>query len=83
MAGSSSNAATKAFFKSGYGIVLAVYDTRRGQQEGRESEKILAFYPPTAPNVMQSSIVGLAQALTMFAGVVWCGVLCALFNKHP
>lgn len=69
MAGSSSNAATKAFFKSGYGIVLAVYDTRRGQQEGREAEKILAFYPPTAPNVMQSSIVGLAQALTMFAGV--------------
>jgi hypothetical protein len=64
----SSNAATKAFFKSGYGIVLASYDTRRGQQEGRESEKILAFYPPTAPGVMQSSIVGLAQALTMFAG---------------
>jgi hypothetical protein len=64
----SSNAATKAFFKSGYGIVLAVYDTRRGQQEGREAEKILAFYPPTAPGIMQSSIVGLAQALTMFAG---------------
>lgn len=67
---SSSNAATKAFFKSGYGIVLAVYDTRRGQQEGREAEKILAFYPPTAPGMMQSSIVGLAQALTMFAGRV-------------
>lgn len=67
---SSNNAATKAFFKSGYGIMLAVYDTRRGQQEGREADKILAFYPPTAPAIMQSSIVGLAQALTMFAG--WC-----------
>ena len=66
-----SNAATKAFFQSGHGLVLAVYDTRRGQQEGRESEKILAFYPPTAPPVMQSSIVGLAQALTMFAGGWW------------
>lgn len=82
MAGSSSsNAATKAFFKSGYGIMLAVYDTRRGQQDGREAEKILAFYPPTAPDVMQSSIVGLAQALTMFAGVhavLCCCCCCAV-----
>lgn len=62
------NHATKAFFSSGRGIVLAVYDTRRGQQEGREAEKILAFYPPTAQAAMQSSIIGLAQALTMFAG---------------
>jgi len=60
--------ATKAFFKSAHGVVLAVYDTRRGQIEGREAEKILAFYPPTAAAAMQSSIVGLAQALTMFAG---------------
>lgn len=62
------NNATKAFFKSGHGIVLAVYDTRRGQQEGREAEKILAFYPSSAAPTTQSSIVGLAQALTMFAG---------------
>jgi hypothetical protein len=38
------------------------------QVEGREGEKILAFYPPASPPSMQSSIVGLAQALTMFAG---------------
>lgn len=62
------NHATQPFFKTGTGVVLAVYDTRRGQVEGREAEKILAFYPPTATAAMQSSIVGLAQALTMFAG---------------
>lgn len=75
------NNATKAFFKSGNGVVLAVYDTRRGQQEGREAEKILAFYPPTAPAATQSSIVGLAQALTMFAGT-FNKVNCTLLSYH-
>eukprot|EP00878_Enallax_costatus_P028030 GHUV01030231.1.p1 GENE.GHUV01030231.1~~GHUV01030231.1.p1 ORF type:complete len:118 (+),score=1.30 GHUV01030231.1:463-816(+) len=77
------NHATKAFFKSGHGIALAVYDTRRGQQEGREVEKILAFYPPTTPAATQSSIVGLAQALTMFAGTfnkVYCGGSGPVYN---
>eukprot|EP00879_Flechtneria_rotunda_P018295 GHRR01019192.1.p1 GENE.GHRR01019192.1~~GHRR01019192.1.p1 ORF type:complete len:362 (+),score=110.98 GHRR01019192.1:152-1237(+) len=62
------NSATRSFLKAGHGIVLAVYDTKRGQVEGQESEKILAFHPATAPATVQSSIVGLAQALTMFAG---------------
>ena len=44
---------------------MLVGDVRGASREGRESGKILAF---TAPQVMQSSIVGLAQALTMFAG---------------
>ncbi|KAF8067153.1 Cysteine synthase [Scenedesmus sp. PABB004] len=61
-------AATRAFFRGGAGVALAVYDTRRGGAEGREAEKVLGFYPPAAPGAMQSSIVGLAQALTMFAG---------------
>ncbi|WIA32755.1 hypothetical protein OEZ86_005939 [Tetradesmus obliquus] len=63
-----SNHATRAFFKSGTGVVLAVYDARKGQSEGAEAEKVLAFWPPSASPAMQSSIVGLAQALTMFAG---------------
>uniref|UniRef100_A0A383WJN5 CCZ1/INTU/HSP4 first Longin domain-containing protein n=1 Tax=Tetradesmus obliquus TaxID=3088 RepID=A0A383WJN5_TETOB len=63
-----SNHATRAFFKSGTGVVLAVYDARKGQAEGAEAEKVLAFWPPSASPAMQSSIVGLAQALTMFAG---------------
>jgi hypothetical protein len=49
-------------------VCLAVYDTRRGQAEGCEADKILGFYPPSAPPAMQSSIVGLAHAVTMFAG---------------
>jgi hypothetical protein len=51
-----------------FSVCLAAYDTRRGQAEGQEADKVLGFYPPTAPPAMQSSIVGLAQAVTMFAG---------------
>jgi hypothetical protein len=57
-----------------FSVCLAAYDTRRGQAEGREAEKLLAFFPPNAPPAMQSAVVGLAQAVTMFAGT---------FNKVP
>ena len=61
-------ASTNKFFKGQFSVCLAYYDTRRGQAEGQEADKILGFFPPTAPATMQSSIVGLSQALTMFAG---------------
>jgi hypothetical protein len=51
-----------------FSVCLAAFDARRGQAEGREAEKVLAFHPPSAPAAMQSSVVGLAQAVTMFAG---------------
>lgn len=51
-----------------FNVALAVYDVRRGQAEGAEADKVLGFYPPAAPAAMQSSIVGLAQAVTVFAG---------------
>lgn len=61
-------AAGPKFFKGGLSqLCIAVYDTRRGQVEGHEGDKILGFYPPTTSPNVQSSVVGLAQALTMFA----------------
>lgn len=51
-----------------FSVCLAAYDARRGNAEGAEADKVLAFYPVTAPPPMQSSLVGLAQAATMFAG---------------
>lgn len=56
------------FLRSNFGVCLVYYDTRRGQAEGQEADKVLAFYPPTTPATTQSSLVGLSQALTMFAG---------------
>lgn len=48
-------------------LCLAVYDTRRGQTEGSESDKVLGFYPPRTHAHAQNSIVGLAQAVTVFS----------------
>lgn len=56
------------FFRRNFSVCLAVYDTRRGHAEGHEAEKVLGFYPPTASANIQSNIVGLAQALTVFGG---------------
>jgi len=56
-----------------------VFDTRRGQAEGWEGDKILGFYPPRMHPNNQNSVVGLAQALTVFGGTfnqvgAGCGV---------
>ena len=51
-----------------FNVCLAVYDARRGAAEGREMDKLLGFYPPTAPPSMQCGVCGLAQAATVFAG---------------
>jgi hypothetical protein len=59
---------TSKFLRGHFSVCLAYYDTRRGHAEGQEADKILGFFPPTASATMQSSVVGLSQALTMFAG---------------
>jgi First Longin domain of INTU, CCZ1 and HPS4 len=62
------SSAMHAFFAGGQRVVLAVYDTRRGQVEGHETDRVLAFRPADAAPGVQAGIVGLAQALTMFGG---------------
>lgn len=52
---------------SQYDIRLAVYDVSRGQREGQEGDKVLAFFPPHATPNEQLSVVGLSQAVTSFA----------------
>lgn len=47
-------------------LQLLVFDTRRGNHEGQEEDKLLAFYPPTAPPVHQSGLAGLLQGLLLF-----------------
>lgn len=50
-----------------YGLQLCIFDERRGENEGDEMDKILAYYPSsTAPN-MQAWAVGLAQAILTFS----------------
>ena len=47
-------------------LQLLVFDTRRGNQEGREEDKLLAFFPPGAPPMHQSGVAGLLQGLLLF-----------------
>ncbi|CAD7704565.1 unnamed protein product [Ostreobium quekettii] len=49
-------------------LQLFVFDTRRGNREGCESDKALAFYPPEMPPDDQLGTIGLAQALVTFIG---------------
>ncbi|KAK9790937.1 hypothetical protein WJX73_002911 [Symbiochloris irregularis] len=48
---------------------LCLYDDRRGQVEGQEHEKILAFYPSTASLLSRTSLIGFAQAMKAFTSV--------------
>ena len=47
---------------------LYVFKTSFGQREGREEEKILAYYPPDLGLGHQTRNVGLAEALINFTG---------------
>lgn len=47
---------------------LFIYDSRRGNTETTEKEKILAFFPTTVNIDEQLSTVGLAQTFALFTG---------------
>ncbi len=47
-------------------LQLLVFDTRRGNVEGQEQDKLLAFFPPDVPPVQQSGLVGLLHGLLLF-----------------
>lgn len=48
-------------------VQLLVFDSRRGNEEGYECEKILGFYPPNTRTNDQISISGLIQGLLTFS----------------
>ena len=45
---------------------LLVFDARRGNREGEESDKILGFYPDATEMTERVSLAGLLQGLGMF-----------------
>ena len=47
-------------------LCLLIFDTRRGNAEGQEDDKVLACYPSTMPLVQQSGMAGLLQGLLLF-----------------
>eukprot|EP00898_Chlorokybus_atmophyticus_P003281 jgi/Chlat1/3954/Chrsp26S04206 len=47
-------------------VRFCVYDSRRGQREGEEAEKVLCFLPSEVPKQEQLAWVGLSQALVNF-----------------
>lgn len=50
-----------------FAFCLAVFDSRRGQHEGEEYEKVLSFFPTSVALTTRTTVVGLAQAVTSFA----------------
>ena len=54
--------------REGPGFRIAVFDDRRGNDEGNEEDKILAFWPPETPPRVQVAAVGLIQAMAAFMG---------------
>lgn len=50
-------------------LQLCILDTRRGQQEGQEAEKVLAFYPKATPADDKASVVGLFLATNAFCSI--------------
>lgn len=54
--------------RQGLGFRIAVFDDRRGNTEGDEEEKLLAFWPSDTPTREQTAAVGLIQAMAAFMG---------------
>ena len=53
---------------------LCILDTRRGQHEGQEAEKVLAFYPKATAVDDSTAVVGLFLATNAF---------CSIFSQVP
>ncbi|CAN6487308.1 unnamed protein product [Victoria cruziana] len=51
---------------AGEGVQLCVFDSRRGQREGDEHDKILFFFPADSTLPAQLSVVGLSDGLITF-----------------
>ena len=47
-------------------LQLLVFDSRRGNAEGQEDDKVLAGFPSGLPLVQQSGLAGLLQGLLLF-----------------
>jgi hypothetical protein len=47
---------------------LLVFDSRRGNNEGEEEDKVLGFYPDSTPLNERVSLAGLLQGLHIFSG---------------
>jgi len=45
---------------------IFLFDDRRGEKEGQESDKVLGYYPASTPADQQTSAIGLAQAILTF-----------------
>ena len=50
-------------------LQLCLLDTRRGQQEGQEADKVLAYYPDVTAADDRASVVGLFLATNAFCSI--------------
>ncbi|XP_021662262.2 vacuolar fusion protein CCZ1 homolog B isoform X2 [Hevea brasiliensis] len=48
---------------------ICIFDLRRGQEEGRELDKILFFFPADSPSSKKLSVIGLGEGLIAFTRI--------------
>eukprot|EP00249_Psilotum_nudum_P023872 c29013_g2_i3 orf=630-1703(-) len=61
---------------------LCIFDTRRGQEEGHELDKILFFFPAECPLPVQLSVIGLSEGLITFTTIFSPEVPCELIESE-
>ncbi|KAH9616695.1 hypothetical protein KSS87_023823 [Heliosperma pusillum] len=68
--------------KSPITVKLCVFDSRRGQREGEEVEKILYFYPPDLHLTEQLSVIGLSEGLITFTRIFSPDAVCEVIEAE-
>lgn len=64
------------------GIQFCVFDSRRGQHEGEELDKILFFYPSECPFSAQLSVIGLCEGIITFMRIFSPQAPCELIEAE-
>ncbi|WOL06612.1 vacuolar fusion protein [Canna indica] len=64
------------------GIQFCVFDSRRGQQEGQEIDKILYFFPPNCPFSAQLFVVGLSDGIITFTRIFSPDAACEVIEEE-
>lgn len=65
------------------GFQFCVFDMRRGQQEGKELDKILFYFPANSPFSNQLSVIGLSEGLITFTRLMESlSCLVFIYEKH-
>ncbi|XP_020584753.1 vacuolar fusion protein CCZ1 homolog B [Phalaenopsis equestris] len=64
------------------GVQFCIFDSRRGQHEGQELDKILFFYPSECPYSSQLSLIGLCEGMITFTRIFSPEAACEIIEAE-